>query len=222
MFVLYMFLSGDNRQTPHELLSISLSFALILFFIILLPYIVEKKFQNHWSFCLVLATIGLVYSFVEIICFAVAANIDFRGISRFIGCIVFVFGGLIFLLGTIYTYVYIVKRIQRLMSINSSKIEEEATQFLDAFPYGGITTIYNVYTTLIFWLSSFIGLPMTGYRNNNPALILVYFLIFMILPGIIGWVVARTLPRKYYLGRIEKIIALHNEEIKVKQNGKRN
>ncbi|MCJ1977971.1 hypothetical protein [Pseudolactococcus paracarnosus] len=222
MFLLYLKLAGENKQSVQELLAGFASLFLIILFIAVLPYLIEKNYKNYWLGCIVFSTIGLVYSFVEIMAFAVTGAEDFKDIFRFMGVVIFLIGFIVMALGTVYMYAYIFRRVKRQADCNKDLIVDQSETLLDKFPYGGVTTMFNVYTVLLFWMSTFVGMTLSDFENNNVFLGPVYLILFFISPPIIGWIIGRTLPRRYYIAKIEKIIALHNEEIKIKQNGKRN
>ena len=127
---------------------------------------------------------------------------------------------LVFLLGTWYMYFQAYYFVKKKDVLYDQMIDGKT--LLDATPFGKIVAIYSSFTVLMGLMIIFVGPTTDNIKLTITPFPIINIIISLIIPTILVWYLSLTLPRMYYSAKIEKIIALHNEEIKVKKNGKRN
>ncbi|MCJ1996495.1 hypothetical protein GYN67_07310 [Lactococcus piscium] len=210
-----------NGSVPLKLELFSSFFSLFVGTIVtfVLSKVIQKQVEDNFIID-VFVLILVIYMMVEAFFSSISISLTWK--SDFIpkATTIMILATLVFLVGTWYmysqTYHFIKKRVSLFNQITDGKA------LLDETPFGKIIAIYSAFTSLMSLMIVFLGPTTDKMSLTTTPFPIINGIIWLVIPAILGWYLPVTLPRNHYSAKIEKIIALHNEEIKVKQNGKRN
>ena len=219
MSILILFLCNGNPSLLSSVYAGLFSMVIGILFTFYLPKIVNRYSEDNFTLCIAISVIGLVYMLVEVIVTAEIIATSWESTFELKSTLIFSIGAILFLFCTWYIHAKGYQRVKK--AILDSKQVEKETDLLSIPPFGGIISVYVAYTVILFVLISVAGTTIDNWKGGNTPFPILNVVIWVLGPIILGWYLARTLPHKYYSGKLQKIIALHNEEIKVKQNGKR-
>ena len=219
MSVLILFLYDGNPSLLSSLYVGLFSLVIGILFTFYLPKIVNRYSEDNFTLCIAISVIGLVYMLIEILAATVIISSAWKSTFELKATSILSLGALLFLFGTWYMHLKGYQRARK-DALHSEQVKME-TDLLSIPPFGGIISVYVAYTVVLFVLISVAGTTIDDWKGGNTPFPLLNVVIWLVGPILLGWYLARTLPHKYYSGKLQKIIALHNEEIKVKQNGKR-
>ncbi len=220
MSVLILFLYDGNPSLLSSLYVGLFSLVIGILFTFYLPKIVNRYSEDNFTLCIAISVIGLVYMLIEILAATVIISSAWKSTFELKATSILSLGALLFLFGTWYMHLKGYQRARKDV-LHSEQVKME-TDLLSIPPFGGIISVYVAYTVVLFVLISVAGTTIDDWKGGNTPFPLLNVVIWLVGPILLGWYLARTLPHKYYSAKLQKIIALHNEEIKVKQNGKRN
>ena len=210
-----------NGSVPLKLEVLSSVFSLFVGIIVtfVLSKVIQKQVEDNFIidvFVLLLVIYMMVEAFSSSISISLIWKSDFIPKSTMIMTL----ATLVFLLGTWYMYFQAYYFVKKKDVLYDQMIDGKT--LLDATPFGKIVAIYSSFTVLMGLMIIFVGPTTDNIKLTITPFPIINIIISLIIPTILVWYLSLTLPRMYYSAKIEKIIALHNEEIKVKKNGKRN
>ena len=220
MSILILFLYNGNPSLLSSVYAGLFSMVIGILFTFYLPKIVNRYSEDNFTLCIAISVIGLVYMLIEILAATVIISSAWKSTFELKATSILSLGALLFLFGTWYMHLKGYQRARKDV-LHSEQVKME-TDLLSIPPFGGIISVYVAYTVVLFVLISVAGTTIDDWKGGNTPFPLLNVVIWLVGPILLGWYLARTLPHKYYSAKLQKIIALHNEEIKVKQNGKRN
>jgi len=214
MNILVLFLAKDYN--PTLMTSVYASTFSLLFGIVFtfgLPRLLDKKMEESSSLCILISAIGSVYMLVEIIASSVIISDSWKNGPKFIAGLIMLCGFILFWIGTIYLYYYVLKKNSREVLLREITVEEIRNQFLNDKVFGGTIALYSSYSALLFGLTPVIGAAMLDFHNDNALLGPLYILMILVFPWFVGWYVSITLPRRYFLAKTQKLVSQHNMRI---------
>ncbi|MGX7048101.1 hypothetical protein RU86_GL000456 [Lactococcus piscium] len=217
IFITYLY----EGSAPLKLEVLSSVFSLFVGIIVtfVLSKVIQKQVEDNFIidvFVLLLVIYMMVEAFSSSISISLIWKSDFIPKSTMIMTL----ATLVFLLGTWYMYFQAYYFVKKKDVLYDQMIDGKT--LLDATPFGKIVAIYSSFTVLMGLMIIFVGPTTDKIKLTITPFPIINIIISLIIPTILVWYLSLTLPRMYYSAKIEKIIALHNEEIKVKKNGKRN
>jgi multisubunit Na+/H+ antiporter MnhG subunit len=163
------------------------------------------------------AAIVSVYGLVEVGAFAIGASTDWKSPPFPVATTILLVGALIFLIGELYVSSYSYKKIEKNIKffIKDGKIPD----LFSISPFGGIISVYAAYSTILFILIIFVGWTSDDWNIKVTPYPFLNLFIFVIVPIILSWIIAVTLPKKYYNAKLKALADSYQEVLPKKKKG---